>query len=191
MVCNALTYIGKNTFYRIFTRFGKAFLLVLAHIKPKEVEPLSYMSNLRFLFGEFQPSVGKKLADERFNFSFEIFAIATGNHKIVGIADEVYFKWVTVWFVMSMEVDNFLQPIESHVGHGSARQSYVDWTLRSNQDHRPISLLATGQLPCLLDAGLLDVCGLLLELINERLHVDNGTCNLGIVALRTNCIRFT
>ena len=92
-------------------------LLVLAHVEPKEVETLLNMGNLGFLFREFQPPVRKKLADERFNLSFEIFAIATGNHKIVGITDEVYLKWVTVWFVMSVKVDNFLQPIEYHVGN--------------------------------------------------------------------------
>ena len=101
-----------------FFRFGETFTVVIfTYVEPQKVKPLLDVGNHGFLCGEFQSSIGKKFADERFNLLFEVFAVATSNHKIVRIADEVYFEWVTVWFVMSVEVYSSFQSIKYHIGN--------------------------------------------------------------------------
>ena len=104
-------------------RFNQQLIFVLTDVLRQKIEALPDVGKVGFLFGQLQPPLGQKGLDGRFNLLFKQGWVRTGNHKIVGVTDQVYMVRVDAAlgflaapiFDAACLANGCLQAIQNHI----------------------------------------------------------------------------
>src|SRR5580704_5432292 len=79
----------QQRFDALLRWLDQQLVAVLSDILPEEVEPFRDMRDSGFLLRQFQPTIRQEATDGGKNVGFEHVLRRTGDHKIIGITDDV------------------------------------------------------------------------------------------------------